>query len=473
MARLLTTLLVGFLLGQAHLCRAQDPQIISPDRLIITGIEITGNKVTKEFVILRELLFVTGDSILKMEMIPVLQHSRENLLNTSLFNFVFIDVRHLPENRIIVEITVTERWYIWPVPILEYAERNFSEFIKNKEWDKLVYGAYLKWNNFRGRRELLTGKIRLGYINEYAILYEVPNLGKKQQHGITTGFNLSHQNEVFVETVNNVPVEYEPTELPAQVLIDAFGKYSFRRKHYSSHTFRLDYLHYGISDSVMLVNPNYLGDSLTSLNYFTLSYEFKHDVRDSKVYPLHGFMVKVNVGKVGLGIFPDFPYPTLLLTGVLMYHQELARRVYFYNTTKVNFSSEKILPHIMNRGLGYSENLSAYEPYVMDGSDYIITKYNLKFQLVKPATYTIPFIKMEQFNKIHYAIYFNIFADAGFVHNEFPNPTNTMVNNWQYSAGVGLDLVTYYDQVIRIDYAINRYREHGIFFHLETPFYRW
>ena len=93
--------------------------------------------------------------------------------------------------------------------------------------------------------------------------------------------------------------------------------------------------------------------------------------------------------------------------------------------------------------------------------------------MVKPNTYTIPFIGMEQFNKIHYAVYVNMFADAGYVRNDFPDPTNTMVNNWQFSAGIGLDLVTYYDKVFRIDYAINRYGEHGVFLHVETPFYRW
>ena len=67
----------------------------------------------------------------------------------------------------------------------------------------------------------------------------------------------------------------------------------------------------------------------------------------------------------------------------------------------------------------------------------------------------------------------NVFADVGYVSNDFRNPTNTMVNNWQYSAGAGIDLVTYYDQVFRVDFAINRYREYGFFFHIETPFSRW
>jgi hypothetical protein len=156
-----------------------------------------------------------------------------------------------------------------------------------------------------------------------------------------------------------------------------------------------------------------------------------------------------------------------------MFHETLSRRFFFYNATKVQYTSEKVLPHILNKGLGYHEFLSAYEPYVIDGSDYVISKYNLKFQLVKPTTRTLPLIGMEQFNKIHYALYINLFVDAGYVNNEFPNPTNTMVNTLQYSAGIGLDLVTYYDQVIRVDLAINRYGEYGVFFHLETPFLRW
>ncbi len=80
---------------------------------------------------------------------------------------------------------------------------------------------------------------------------------------------------------------------------------------------------------------------------------------------------------------------------------------------------------------------------------------------------------MKQFNKIHYAVYLNGFADMGYVNNEFPGPTNTMVNRLQFSGGIGLDLVTYYDQVLRIDFAINRYGEYGFFFHLNTPFYKW
>ncbi len=465
--------IVAFLLGHTFVIQAQDLLGLSEDQLIVEDILIEGNRVTQSSIILRELTFSRGDTIRKMELLPAIQRSRENLLNLAIFNFVNFDASHFPGNKIKIHISITERWYIWPVPILEYAERNFSEFITNREWDKIVYGAWLRWNNFRGRNELLTAKVRLGYIREYALAYSAPNIGLRQRHGISTGFNLNQQNELFVATVNNRPVEYKPGVLPATTRVNAFARYSYRRKIYSTHSLRFEYWDYMVTDSVAITNPNYLGGGRPRLRFFSAIYEFSHDVRDSRVYPLEGFAVKLRGERLGLGIIPEFAYPSTRVTGILMFHQQVASRIYFYNVSKARWSSEKLLPYSLNRGLGYNEFLSGFEPYVIDGSDYFITKYSLKFQVIKPTTYTLPLIRMDQFNKLYYAIYFNLFADAGYVYNEFPDPTNTMVNNWQFSAGIGIDLVTYYDQVFRVDYAINRFGERGLFFHIETPFGRW
>lgn len=473
MDKAINMLVICFLLCHATEIISQDSLVIADDKLVIHDIKIKGNDVTHESVILRELIFTVGDTVPKMELIPSLQRSRENLLNLALFNFVYLNVDHLGANRIDVIIEVTERWYIWPVPILEYADRNFDTFIQNRDWDKINYGVWLKWNNFRGRNELLTGKLRLGYVKEYALSYTKPNLGKRQRHGVSVNFNINNQNEVNVATVNNKPLEYQPQDLPAYSRINTSLHYTYRRKYYTTHSLRLEYYDYRVSDSVAIVNPNFLGDGRTRTNYFLLSYLFNYDVRDSKVYPLEGLNIKLRAEQIGLGLIKDFNTPAFRFTGILIYHQKIANRFYFYNATKARYSSEKILPHFLSEALGYEANLSGYEPYVIDGSDYVITKYNMKFQVVKPSSYTIPFIRMTQFNKIHYAVYVNLFADAGYVNNDFPNPTNTMVNTWQFSAGAGIDLVTYYDQVFRIDYAINRYGERGFFLHIETPFSRW
>ena len=75
MTRILSILFIGFMLGQTLVSHAQDQLIIPDDRLVITGFEIQGNKVTKDPIILRELLFGIGDTILKMELIPTFQRN--------------------------------------------------------------------------------------------------------------------------------------------------------------------------------------------------------------------------------------------------------------------------------------------------------------------------------------------------------------------------------------------------------------
>jgi len=313
----------------------------------------------------------------------------------------------------------------------------------------------------------------LGYIKQYALAYSFPNLGKNPRHGVSSGVNMNQQDVVYLATRHNQPVEYKPLEAPAQVRYNAYANYRYRRKHFTIHSLGISYYDYQVTDSVAIVNPNYLGGGSDRLNYFVLAYNFNYDIRDSKIYPLEGFNVKVRAEQIGLGLISDYAYPAFRLTGVLMYHQKLANRFYFNNASKFRLSTEKNIPHVLNRALGYNENLSGYEDYVIDGSDYLVTKYNLKLQVIKPSSFTIPLLGVKQFSKVHYALYFNVFADAGYVNNNFPDPTNTMVNIWQFSVGAGFDLVTYYDLVFRVDYAINRYGEHGIFIHVETPFARW
>ena len=114
-----------------------------------------------------------------MDLLPALQRSKENLLNLALFNFVYFDATHLPGTASIFILQLPKDGTSGRFPSWNMPNRNFSEFVKNREWDKINYGAFLKWNNFRGRNELLTGKIRLGYIKEYALAYSIPNLGKR------------------------------------------------------------------------------------------------------------------------------------------------------------------------------------------------------------------------------------------------------------------------------------------------------
>jgi outer membrane protein assembly factor BamA len=57
-------------------------------RFRVIGVVIDGNKVTQERVILRELTIHEGDTLTSDDLYARMERSRQNLLNTSLFNTV-------------------------------------------------------------------------------------------------------------------------------------------------------------------------------------------------------------------------------------------------------------------------------------------------------------------------------------------------------------------------------------------------
>jgi len=79
MAKAIKMFLFSLLLCHTAEAISQDPPVIADDQLYINDILISGNKVTHESVILRELIFSAGDTIYKMQLIPALQSSGEVL----------------------------------------------------------------------------------------------------------------------------------------------------------------------------------------------------------------------------------------------------------------------------------------------------------------------------------------------------------------------------------------------------------
>src|SRR6187455_2897480 len=121
---------------------------------------------------------VEGDTLKNLD--NTFRRSKENVLNTSLFHTV--DITWLADgDNLTAYIILSERWYIFPVPIFEVVDRNFNEWWKTKNFSRVNYGAYLYWNNFRGRNETVTMAIRLGYTQRFSLYYEIPFINLRQK----------------------------------------------------------------------------------------------------------------------------------------------------------------------------------------------------------------------------------------------------------------------------------------------------
>jgi len=92
---------------------------IASDSVRIDEITIQGNKVTKSYIILRELDFEVGDYLESNELAKHLKQNQNQIFNTRLFNVV--RVAAIPKDSLGVKIfiEVVEKWYIWPYPSLK------------------------------------------------------------------------------------------------------------------------------------------------------------------------------------------------------------------------------------------------------------------------------------------------------------------------------------------------------------------
>ena len=149
--------------------------------VVVEKIVIIGNKVTKNSIISRELVFDEGDTVPSAILKDAVQRSKENLLNTSLFNFVEITTQAIDIGKVYVIIELSERWYIFPVPIFEVVDRNFNEWWLRKDFSRTNYGVFLNWDNFRGRKENVRLLVRFGYSQRLSLNYAIPYIDKKQK----------------------------------------------------------------------------------------------------------------------------------------------------------------------------------------------------------------------------------------------------------------------------------------------------
>ena len=80
----------GFFIGLLLIGCSLNVWSQNPNYAVIDGITVEGNKRTKTKVILRELGFQTGDTVLLSELPDALTRSEQLLMNTWLFSQVLI-----------------------------------------------------------------------------------------------------------------------------------------------------------------------------------------------------------------------------------------------------------------------------------------------------------------------------------------------------------------------------------------------
>jgi outer membrane protein assembly factor BamA len=441
----------------------------STDSLTVREILIEGNFVTKKKVIFRELDFKVNEVIFRKDVIFKRQVSINNLTKTSLFNFIEINIEETPGSNIIITVKLTERWYIWPTLYLNHTDRNFSEWWRTKDLSKLEYGIGLKINNFRGLGETLMLNYRMGNFIKYELDYRGIYLDKAKRHSLSLLASYSGKNILpwGIESDKQVTLK-ENYQLLNTVYLSTMYKY--RKRYFNSHSFEFGYTDIKISDTIYSLNPYYVGFNNKRQKYLNLRYEFTSDTRDSRIYPKTGYLFVAGINKKGLGVLPD-EFNALDFYTQLYVYRRLNKR--FYGASGIWYSSNMTNDYVFfsQTGLGYLQFVRGYEYYVANGSNAVLFKSLIKYEVLSMKIINLniwPIRNLYQFNKIPVEIYANLFFDAGYVTDKFDiykQYENSLVQKAMYGIGAGIDFVTYYDKVLRFDYSFNAMGERGLFIH--------
>ncbi len=478
---LLLFLLIILFLADWHILSAQDlgpggkeVVIAGTKPVIIDTIIISGNKTTLRKIILREMLVSEGEKVESALLDTLLSKSRENLMNTSLFNFVNINLIPLEgdKNTYAIKVSVIERWYIWPVPLLEVSDRNFNVWWEDKDFRRLSYGFYIDWKNFMGRRQELLTRFKWGYDELIELGYQAPYINRSQTIGIGAGGGFARNHEVAYITRDNKPLYYKESKGYSRSDEYAYLQFLYRRSIYNTHIFEIRYDRNTFSDSLLIKNPAYSIDGQKRLGYFTLHYRYRSDYRDYIPYPLTGYFFNFDVYWNGLGIGQKENINNFNVVTTFRKFWQFMPRLYCAVGLNSKFSNQQEQPYFMNQALGYSGDVvRSYEYYIIDGQNMGLLKTNLKYALLPRRVSNISFIKTEKFSKIYYAFYLNLFMDMGYVENRYPvaGAGNTLQNELLIGYGAGLDFVTYYDIVFRFEYSINRMNEGNFIISFTAP----
>ncbi|XOV90894.1 MAG: BamA/TamA family outer membrane protein [Bacteroidota bacterium] len=437
----------------------------------INRIYIIGNKKTKRSIITRELTLHEGDTIAAFRLPVVLQLDRNKVYNTQLFNTVAIEQLRLDSTEIDLMIKVEERWYFYPSLLFELSDRNFNDWWvnRNRDWRRVNYGFKLFQYNFRGRNELLRLIAQFGFETQLQLSYRIPYIEPSQRHGVTLDVGYSERRNMAYQTVDHLPIFLRGKQ-DLRTAVTGSIIHTYRPSFYTYHYTTFSMYSVNLADTIPELNPNYFKNGATKQQAFRIAYTFTRDFRDNRNYPLSGDFYYLQADKVGLGILGDINIWRFRANYSKYF--DLSHGFYLANSVQGMISTPKNQPYNNFTSLGFAPMLvRGYELELIEGYQYFLSKNAFRKRLFRYESDISSVMPLEQFQRIPFVFYANLFFDAGWVNN-YPNyqQSSRLTNKLIYGVGLGIDFITINDLTTRFEYSYNAEGDFNFFLNFKAAF---
>jgi outer membrane protein assembly factor BamA len=439
---------------------------LAQQKMPVARIDIAGNSKTKDYIILRELPFIIGDSLDAKQLAPAIIQAKQLLINTQLFVEVQIDPM-ATDGQWQIRIQVKERWYLLPLPYFRLVDRNFNQWWvdQNRSLDRVNYGVKFIQNNVSGRNDNLNVWLITGYNRQFSARYTIPFIDKKLTKGFSIGFLHATQKELNIATTANKQVFLRHTS-DARKTWRMDASYSYRPDRFKRTTIRLSYFNETIADTILKVQKNYYPGQTNHQAALDLSYRYQYINVSNIVYPTSGyytdfFLMKRFASQREQSIFQ--------MSARYLNAKKISNKFFLILDATTAYKSPVDSIFSNSRLIGYGGmQLRGLEYYVVDGTAGAVSRNALHFN-VKNFTLTNP-VPIKNHEKIPIRLYLKMFADAGYAYHKYAAPANTLSNTLLYTYGVGLDLVSVYDFVFRVEYSRNQLGRDGLYLQGEFNF---
>lgn len=433
---------------------------------VIGEVTVSGNKKTKEYIILREMPFKKGDRLPAGELEKALILAKQQVMNTLLFVDVNVYVAAKKGNVLVVNVDVKERWYFFPLPYFKLVDRNFNQWWveQKRSFDRVNYGLKFIQNNVSGRNDNLDIWFINGYTQQFTVRYDRPFIDKKLKQGINIGVIRSTQKELNYGTADNKQL-FSRQDYIVRKFTRIDFTYSYRPDVRNRHYFKVAYNNEQLADTVLKLNPRYFPGNSSRFQYIDFNYQYKYYNVDYIPYPTKGFQLEANLNKRGLT-----KNTNLWTTSArAVFAKPISKNSFLHfeglGIIKLPFNNV----YFNQRLIGYGFNqMRGLEYNVVDGVAAGILKSSVHKKL-------FGFILRNPFpskthDKIPIRFFLKAYGDLGYGYNTNPLTSNTLNNKLLRTWGLGLDIVSIYDFVFKIEYSFNQLGRNGLYLQSRNDF---
>jgi outer membrane protein assembly factor BamA len=409
---------------------------------IVDSVEIRGNKITENDIILRELTFEKGDTVNNY----IIDYNRERIFSLGIFTRVDLYIKKVDEKNFLV-IDVDESWYIYPIPFAE---------LKDRDWKKFSYGVDVVIQNFRGRNELLRIRGSLGYDPSILLNYFKPQLIDNSDFFFSSYFSYGHikNKSYFAEKLYGAP--FSQKIFHSLITIGKrFGNYQ---------RFAIDFGFDYVASPVFIKGISASNERIDRLPIIGAAYSF--DSRDLAQFPKRGIYAAADFQFKGLG-FNDIKYQVADID--FREYRQVFDDLYFKWRFASRFAFGNLVPYYDFSFLGYNERIRGHFNEVQEGNNYYLGSAELYYPLIKDINVNLDFVPLLPKSLLSYriALYSQLFGDAGVAKLRHQK---LQLNDFQSGYGLGITLLILPYNILRFEFALDEYRNSEFIFDLGLSF---